>query len=227
MIEIAPSILSADFARLSVEIGKVEQAGADVLHLDVMDGHFVPNITIGAPVVASIRKATTLPLDAHLMIEEPSRYLDAMIQAGVNWISVHAEADTHLNRTITYLRGHGLRAGVALNPSTPLVAVEEVLPEADFILVMSVNPGFGGQRFIPSALNKIRKLREIIASNGYHARIEVDGGVGPDNLSEVLAAGAEIIVMGSAIFGAKWGASEAVTELKAIAGRHPQVARAH
>jgi len=227
MIEIAPSILSADFARLSIEIGKVEQAGADILHLDVMDGHFVPNITIGPPVVTSIRKATTLPLDAHLMVEEPSRYLDAMIQAGVNWISVHAEADTHLNRTVSYVRSHGLRAGVALNPSTPLVAVEEVLPEADFILIMSVNPGFGGQCFIPSALKKIRKLREIITSNGYHARIEVDGGVGPDNLSEVLAAGAEIIVMGSAIFGAKRGASEAVTELKAIAGRHQQVVRAH
>ncbi len=227
MIEIAPSILSADFARLSDEIRKVEQAGADVLHLDVMDGHFVPNITIGPPVVASIRKATSLPLDAHLMIEEPSRYLDAMVQTGVNWISVHAEADTHLNRTISHLHDHGVRAGVALNPSTPLVAVEEVLPEADFILVMSVNPGFGGQSFVPSTLKKIRKLREIIASNGYHARIEVDGGVGPDNLSEILAAGAEIIVMGSAIFGSKRGASEALTELKAIAGRHPQVARAH
>ncbi len=227
MVEIAPSILSADFARLSEEIGKVEKAGANLLHLDVMDGHFVPNITIGPPVIASIRKATSLPLDVHLMIEEPSRYLDAMIQAGANWISVHAEADTHLNRTVRHLRDHGLRAGVALNPSTPLVAVEEILPEVDFVLIMSVNPGFGGQSFVPSTLKKIRKLREIIASNGYHARIEVDGGVGPDNLSEVLASGAEIIVVGSAVFGAKRGPSEAVTELKAIAGRHQQAARAH
>ena len=220
MIEIAPSILSADFANLEREIGKVSASGADVLHLDLMDGHFVPNITIGPPVVKSIRKATGLPLDAHLMIERPGEYLDALIDAGVNWISAHVEADVHLNRTMHYLRQKGLRAGVAINPGTPLSTLEEILPDVDYVLVMSVNPGFGGQRFIPSTLKKIRKLREIIALNKYRARIEVDGGVGIDNLHEVLAAGAEIIVIGSAIFSASQDASDVMRQLKDIAGRH-------
>jgi ribulose-phosphate 3-epimerase len=224
MIEIAPSILAADFANLAQDIAKVEKAGADLVHLDIMDGHFVPNITIGPPVVTSIRKITSLPLDAHLMIEAPSRYLDALIQAGVNWISVHVEADTHLNRTVNYLRERGIRSGVALNPATPLGSLEEILPEIDFVLLMSVNPGFGGQRFIPSTLKKIRKLKEVISCNGYRARIEVDGGIGTDNLQEILTAGAEIIVMGSAIFGANRNASDIMAELKAITGRHLQLA---
>jgi ribulose-phosphate 3-epimerase len=223
MIEIAPSILSADFANLSGEIEKVEKGGANLLHLDIMDGHFVPNLTIGPPVVTSIRRCTRLPLDAHLMIEEPSRYIDPLIRAGVNWISVHAEADRHLNRTITYLKEQGVKAGVALNPSTPLYVLEEILKEADFILIMTVNPGFGGQRFISSMLEKIRKLRDIIASNSYHARIQVDGGIGPENLQQVLIAGAEIIVVGSAIFKADRPASEVVGDLRAISQRHLRI----
>ncbi len=220
MIEIAPSILSADFANLAQEIDKVARAGADVLHLDVMDGHFVPNITIGPPVIKSVRKATDLPLDAHLMIEHPERYIDAIADAGVNWVSIHVEADMHINRTLQHLQQKGIRAGVALNPGTPLSSLEQVLPDADYILVMSVNPGFGGQRFIPSTLQKIGKLREIITFNKYRARIEVDGGVGADNLHDVLAAGAEIIVIGSAIFSGHQDASEAMHQLKIISERH-------
>ena len=217
---IAPSILAADFSNLAREIASVEQGGADLLHLDIMDGHFVPNITIGPPVVSSIRKITALPLDAHLMIEEPMRYLDMMIEAGVNWISVHVETDAHLCRTIEYLQSRGIRAGVALNPATPVGALEEVMPEIDFILVMSVNPGFGGQRFIPSMLNKIRKLRETISSNNYHARIEVDGGIDTGNLDAILSAGADTIVAGSSIFRSRVGPDEAVQEMKRIADRH-------
>ncbi len=223
MIEIAPSILSADFANLASEINKVAGAGADVLHLDLMDGHFVPNITIGPPVVKSIRKATSLPLDAHLMIEHPEHYIDALCDAGVNWISVHVEADIHINRTLQYLHERGIRAGVALNPATPLSALEEILPDADYILVMSVNPGFGGQRFIPSTLKKIRKLREIIAFNKYRARIEVDGGIGTGNIGEILAAGAEILVIGSAIFSAQRDASDMVHEFRAMADRQGRI----
>ena len=222
-ITIAPSILSADFANLSREIEKVKSGGADLLHLDVMDGHFVPNITIGPPVIASIRRCTNLPLDAHLMIEEPSRYLESLLQAGVNWLSVHVEADTHLNRTINFLKEQGVRAGVALNPSTPLSTLEEILADVDYVLVMTVNPGFGGQRFIPSTLDKIRKLRQIITSKSFGARIEVDGGIGPDNLQQVLDAGADVIVVGSAIFKAERGASEVVEELKAISQKHLRI----
>jgi ribulose-phosphate 3-epimerase len=222
-ISIAPSILSADFAHLARAIRTVEVAGADVLHLDIMDGHFVPNITIGPPVVSSIRKVTGMLLDAHLMIEEPDRYVDEMVRVGVNWLSVHVETDDHLDRTVRFIRDHGLKAGVALNPATPLCSLEEVLPEVDYVLLMTVNPGFGGQHFIPSMLQKIRKLRETIASNGYRAQIEVDGGIGPDILDEVLAAGAEIIVAGSSIFGRDKDASQAVREMKEIAERHSRL----
>jgi len=196
----------------------VESAGADLIHLDIMDGHFVPNMTIGLPVVTSIRKITRLPLDAHLMIDNPGQYLDDFIEAGINWLSVHVEADVHLERTLQHLRQHGVRAGVALNPATPLSSLEEILPLADFVLVMTVNPGFGGQKFIPSMLKKISRLRDIIVSNNYRTRIEVDGGIGTDNLSDILAAGAEIIVAGSAIFGSK-DAAGAVRAMKEMAGK--------
>jgi len=219
IVEIAPSVLSADFANLAREIEQVESAGADVIHLDVMDGHFVPNITIGPPVVASIRKITSLPLDAHLMIENPDRYIDSFIRAGVNWLSVHVEADTHINRTLQHLRANGVRAGVAINPGTPLGALDEIFPWVDFILLMTVNPGFGGQKFIPSSLRKIRHLRDSIVLNRYPVRIEVDGGIDSGNLKDVLTAGAEIIVAGSAIFSSEKGASEAVREMKGIAER--------
>ncbi len=219
-IQIAPSILSADFANLAAEIAKVEKAGADLIHLDVMDGRFVPNITIGPPVIASIRRITSLPLDAHLMIETPVRYIDDFVRAGINWLSVHVEADQHLDRTLRFLKDNGIRAGVALNPGTPLNLLDEVLPLADFILVMTVNPGFGGQSFLPSAIKKISRLRDFIVSNGYQARIEVDGGIGPGNLADVLSAGAEIIVAGSAIFSAGKDAAEAMREMKEIADQH-------
>lgn len=219
IVEIAPSILSADFAHLASEIEKVESAGANLIHLDVMDGHFVPNMTIGLPVVASIRKITRLPLDAHLMIDNPGKYLDDFIKAGVDWLSVHVEADVHLDRSLQYLRDNGIRAGVAINPGTSLSLLEEVLPLVDYVLIMTVNPGFGGQKFIPSMIKKISRLKDIIVSNKYRARIEVDGGIGPDNLQDVLAAGAEIIVVGSAIFSSQMNASEAVRQMKGIADR--------
>lgn len=209
--------MSADFAQLALEIEKAERGGADVIHLDVMDGHFVPNITIGPPVVGSIRKITDLPLDAHLMIEKPEKFLDDFIRAGVNWLSVHVEADPHLDRTLQYLKANGVKAGVAINPGTALSALEQVLPIADYVLIMTVNPGFGGQKFIPYTLKKVRRLREIVVSNGYSTRIEVDGGIGPGNLPDILTAGAEIIVAGSAVFSSGKDASEAVQEMKGIA----------
>jgi ribulose-phosphate 3-epimerase len=220
IIEIAPSILSANFAFLAREIEKVESAGADVLHLDIMDGHFVPNLTIGPPVVSSIRKITGLPLDVHLMVENPDRYLDEFFKAEVNWISVHIEADVHLDRTLHWIQENGIRAGVAINPATSLSSLEEVLSWTDYVLVMTVNPGFGGQKFIPPTLKKIRRLKDFIVSNGYRTRIEVDGGIGPDNLDDVLTAGADIIVAGSAIFSSPKDASEAVREMKGIAEQH-------
>ena len=214
--ELAPSILSADFARLADEIGKAEKSGADVVHLDVMDGRFVPNFTFGPPIAAAIRKVTSLPLDAHLMVETPSRFLDDFIRTGVNRLSVHVEAEPHLDRTLNHIHKAGVLAGVAINPGTPLSALEEILPLADFVLVMTVNPGFGGQSFIPSMLKKIIRLREIIVSNRYMTRIEVDGGVGADNLRTVLDAGAEIIVAGSAVFNSAKGVNEAIRELRNI-----------
>lgn len=201
-IEIAPSILSADFARLGEEISAVERGGAGLLHVDVMDGHFVPNITIGLPVVKSLAAATRLPIDAHLMISEPGRYAEQFVAAGAKMVSVHVEADAHLHRTLMAIRGAGAQAGVAINPATPLGALEEAVGYADYILVMSVNPGFGGQRFIAPALEKVRRLRQMLDQRRLKARIEIDGGIDLNNVGEVVAAGAEILVAGSAIFGA-------------------------
>lgn len=202
MFEIAPSILSADFTRLGDEIKAVRDGGATVLHVDVMDGQFVPNITIGLPVVRSIRKATDMTIDTHLMIENPGQYAAKFAEAGANMVSVHVEADPHLNRTLGSIRDAGAKAGVAINPATPLVALEEALPFADFILLMSVNPGFGGQKFIPTSVNKLRRLRRMIDDGGFATRIEIDGGIDEENINTIVESGAEIIVAGSAVFGA-------------------------
>ena len=198
---LAPSILSADFARLGEEVRAVESGGAAMIHVDVMDGHFVPNITIGPAVTAAVRGVTELPLDCHLMIEQPLRYVEKFARAGAEMISVHVEADAHLHRTVCRIRELGAKAGVALNPATPLDHLQEILPDVDFVLLMSVNPGFGGQKLIPSVLNKARDLRERIRSAGLDTRIEIDGGVTMDNLEHVAAAGVDMIVSGSAIFG--------------------------
>jgi ribulose-phosphate 3-epimerase len=212
MVEIAPSILSADFTRLAEEIKAIEAGGAAVLHFDVMDGRFVPNITIGLPVLKSVRKATKLKIDAHLMIVEPSRYAVEFVKAGADMVSVHVEADAHLHRTLTAIREAGGQAGIAINPATPLSALEEALPFADFVLLMSVNPGFGGQKFIPTSLDKLRRLRQMIDGRGLNVRIEIDGGIDADNIASVTEAGAEIIVAGSAVFG-KQNPTGAVREL--------------
>ncbi len=212
MFEIAPSILSADFGRLAEEIRAVEAGGAKILHFDVMDGRFVPNITIGLPVLESIRKTTDLPIDAHLMIEEPSRYVARFVEAGANMVSVHVEADVHLQRTLTVIREAGGKAGVAINPATSLSSVEEVLPFADYVVLMSVNPGFGGQKFISTSIDKLRRLRRMIDERSLKTRIEIDGGVGVSNISEVVGAGAEIVVAGSAVFSGGHP-TEAVREL--------------
>lgn len=212
MFEIAPSILSADFTRLADAIGDVKAGGATILHVDVMDGHFVPNITIGLPVVKSIRKATDMIIDTHLMISEPGRYAAEFVKAGADMVSVHVEADPHLQRTLTAIRDVGAKAGVAINPATPIEALSEALPYADFILLMSVNPGFGGQKFIPTMLDKVRRLRRMIDERYLDVRIEIDGGVDADNIADVVAAGAEMIVAGSAVFG-RGDATAAVREL--------------
>jgi ribulose-phosphate 3-epimerase len=201
LIELAPSILSADFARLAEEVAPVIAAGASLLHVDVMDGHFVPNITIGPPVVAALRKHVQVPLDCHLMIENPDDYIPAFVQAGANWISVHQEACVHLDRTIQHIHTHGALAGVAINPATPVETLTDILSEVDFVLVMSVNPGFGGQKFIPRTLRKIRHLAELRVQRSLGFRIEVDGGIALDTMTEVVQAGAEILVAGNAVFG--------------------------
>jgi len=200
MTKIAPSILSADFMRLGEEIRAAEEAGADLLHIDVMDGHFVPNITIGPAVVAGIRKITRLPLDVHLMIAEPDRYISDFADAGADYLTVHAEAATHLHRTIQSIKERRIKAGVSLNPATPISLLSDIIGDLDLVLIMSVNPGFGGQKFIPVALNKIRDLKKIVVQSGLSAVIEVDGGVKIDNAKEIADAGADILVMGSAFF---------------------------
>ena len=203
-VKVAPSILSADFSRLGEEIRAVEAAGADIIHIDVMDGHFVPNITIGPLIVQAARKVTKLPLDVHLMIENPELYIADFAKAGADYLTVHAEAAYHLHRLVQSIREHkGVKAAVSLNPATPLEALDYVLGDLDMVLIMSVNPGFGGQAFIPSQLDKIRGLRKRIDDRRLDLEIEVDGGIKTDNAAEVAAAGADILVAGSAVFGAK------------------------
>jgi ribulose-phosphate 3-epimerase len=198
---LAPSILAADLGRLGDEIALAERGGGAVVHVDVMDGHFVPNLSVGPATVGAIRKITTLPIDVHLMVEHADDFLDAFIDAGANWVSVHVETTPHLQRTLGHLTRRGVRPGVALNPSTPLTSLEEMLPELGYVLVMSVNPGFGGQSFLPHCLDKIRRLRRLIDERGLRVEIEVDGGIDESNLGSLLQAGADIIVAGSAVFG--------------------------
>ena len=201
MIELVASILSADFARLADEIQLATEGGASVIHVDIMDGHFVPNLTVGPPVVKSLRRVTNLPLDCHLMIENPDEYIHAFADAGADWISVHQEADVHLNRTLDLIRSHGVSPGVVINPATPVEMLSEVLDLVDYVLVMSVNPGFGGQKFIPGSVHKIRRLAEYRSNRRLNYRIEVDGGIRTDTVGEVVRAGAELLVAGNAVFG--------------------------
>ena len=203
-IKVAPSILSADFSRLGEEIRAVEAAGADIIHVDVMDGHFVPNITIGPLIVEAARRSTKLPLDVHLMITNPELFIDDFAKAGADYITVHVETARHLHRLVQSIKGHKkVKAGAVLNPATPLSSLDHILPDLDMVLLMSVNPGFGGQSFIPSVLDKIRQLRKRIDELGLATEIEVDGGVKPANAAQVVNAGADILVAGSAIFGTK------------------------
>jgi ribulose-phosphate 3-epimerase len=214
MIKLAPSILSADFARLGEQVDEVARAGADYIHVDVMDGHFVPNITIGAPVVAAIRPVTSLPLDVHLMIEHPEQYISDFVQAGADIITVHVETCPHLRKTILLIKELGAKAGVSLNPATPIGAVEEFLPHVDLVLVMSVNPGFGGQSFIPATLPKIANIRKILDDRGLSAELEVDGGINADNAPDIVKAGADVLVAGNSVFRAKEGIARAMRRIR-------------
>jgi ribulose-phosphate 3-epimerase len=213
---IAPSILSADFAALGDAIGAAERGGADLIHVDVMDGHFVPNITIGPPVVKSIRRVAKVPLDVHLMIEDPDRYLDAFAEAGAAMLSVHVEVLPHLHRTVHAIKALGVKAGVVLNPSTPVGALEEIAGDVDYVLVMSVNPGFGGQTFIPRSESKVRAVRALLDRAGNNAAVEIDGGIDKQNVARVVAAGVRIVVAGSAVFHSP-DPERATRELKAAA----------
>jgi ribulose-phosphate 3-epimerase len=224
---IAPSLLSADFSRLGEEIRAAERGGADLIHIDVMDGHFVPNITMGPLVVAATRKVTSLPLDVHLMIEQPDRHIDAFVKAGATRISVHAEVLPHMHRTVHYIKDKGVKAGVAINPATPVSAIEEIAADLDHVLVMSVNPGFGGQTFIARSESKIRAVRQLLTRLGSKAPIEVDGGIDRDTAAIVAAAGADILVAGQAIFGQP-DPERATRDLRAAAERvegNPAVVR--
>jgi ribulose-phosphate 3-epimerase len=212
---LAPSILSADFARLAEDVKLVESAGADIVHLDVMDGHFVPNITIGPKMVKDVKKTTKLPLDVHLMITNPDKYIQDFVEAGADWISVHYEAAIHLDRLVHRIKDHGCKAGVVINPATSIEVLDEILYAADYVLLMSVNPGFGGQKFIGTSLPKARRLKEKIVSNGSKVFIEMDGGIGLDNINTVRNAGVDVFVCGNSIFGSKDPAGT-VKEIKKI-----------
>ncbi len=229
IVRIAPSILSADFARLAEEVARVEEAGADWLHIDVMDGHFVPNLTVGPPIVEALRKVTTLPLDVHLMMMNPDAFIGEFAEAGADYLTVHVETCLHLHRTVQSIKERGVKAGVTLNPATPAGALSEIVRDADLILIMSVSPGFGGQKFIASSLPKIAEVRALIDRTGSRALLEVDGGVKPDNVKEILAAGAEVLVAGSAVFSTDDYAA-AITALRAghePAARTARSAAAH
>jgi ribulose-phosphate 3-epimerase len=219
MIRIAPSVLSADFARLADAVAEAEAAGADWVHVDVMDGHFVPNITIGVPVVAALRRVTSLPLDVHLMIERPERYVDAFADAGADWLTVHQEASVHVHRTVEQIRQKEVRPGVSINPGTPLSAIDEILPYVDMVLIMSVNPGFGGQRFIPTSTRKIATLRRTLDERGlWPIEIQVDGGIAPGTIGEVVDAGATVVVAGAAVFNDRGTVAENIRALRQAAG---------
>jgi len=220
MALIAPSILSADFARLGDAVQLAERAGADLIHVDIMDGHFVPNLTLGPRLVAAIRRETRLPIDVHLMVENPRAFVPLFHEAGADWISIHVEATAHLHKDLTMIRGLGRKAGVALNPATPLESIDEVLTELDFVLIMSVNPGWGGQSFIPSCRDKIRRLRDHIRAAGLTVPIEVDGGIKLDNVADILRAGCEVVVAGSAVYDAPDPAA-VIRAMKDIARKIP------
>ena len=213
-IKIAPSILSADFARLADGIAEAEEGGADWIHVDVMDGHFVPNITIGVPVVAAIRKVTDLPLDVHLMIEKPERYVDAFADAGADWLTVHQEASVHLHRTIQAIRQRGMKAGVSINPATPVEMLTDIVPFVDMVLVMSVNPGFGGQSFIPTSTARIQSVAMMAEQAGADIEIEVDGGIGPDTAGQVARAGATVLVAGAAVYRGPGSVAENIAAIR-------------
>jgi ribulose-phosphate 3-epimerase len=215
-VQIAPSILSANFAKLGEEVREAELAGADLIHVDIMDGHFVPNITVGPLVVKALRPVTRLPLEVHLMIEQPERYIDDFVHAGANTVIVHVETCPHLNRTLEQIREAGAKPAVTLNPATPLVTLEEVLGQVEHILVMTVNPGFGGQKLIPSALAKVTRLRSMLAASGHDLPIEVDGGVNTETIRDVVASGADMVVMGAAIFAGPEGIQATIHRFRAM-----------
>jgi ribulose-phosphate 3-epimerase len=217
-IKLAPSILSADFARLGEQVAEVTRAGADYIHVDVMDGHFVPNITIGAPVVASLRAWTHLPLDIHLMIEQPERYISQFASSGANIITVHVEACSHLHGTVHLIKELGVKAGVSLNPATPLSSIEEIISHVDMVLIMSVNPGFGGQVFIPESLDKISHLRRMLDNKSLAIELEVDGGININNAPGIVKAGANVLAVGSSVFEAKEGISQSLQRIRKAIG---------
>lgn len=221
---IAPSILSADFARLADEVAAVERAGADLLHVDVMDGHFVPNLTVGPPIVEALKKVTKLPLDVHLMITNADAFIQEFAEAGADYLTVHVEACPHLHRTVQSIKERGVKAGVTLNPATPIASLQEILPDVDLVLIMSVNPGFGGQKFIPSALNKVAAARAMLDRIHSRALLEVDGGIKAENAAQVVAAGATVLVAGSAIFSQRDYAGT-IAALRAAGGAATSAAR--